>query len=203
MRLIGGQWKRSILPVADRDGLRPTPNRVRQTLFDWLGFIASHRHPLGLAGWRCLDAFAGTGALGLEAASRGALAALLVESDPRLVESLQQSCQRLGATQVSVRRGDGVAVMRQAAACSVDVIFLDPPFGSRLTEPALAAARHAVSASGCVYLEADRAFEDAELRAAGFERLRYLKAGIVSAHLLAPIPPVVVGSVHTTLAPPS
>ena len=73
VRIIGGQWKRTRLPVAQRPGLRPTPDRVRETLFNWLG--------QDLSGWHCLDAFAGTGALGLEAASRGAAAVLLVEQD--------------------------------------------------------------------------------------------------------------------------
>ena len=81
VRIIGGQWKRTRLPVADKPGLRPTPDRVRETLFNWLG--------QDLAGWRCVDAFAGTGALGLEAASRGAAEVLLVEQDPALVDQLR------------------------------------------------------------------------------------------------------------------
>src|SRR6478736_3002724 len=81
VRIIGGAWKRTPLPVADRPGLRPTPDRVRETLFNWLG--------QDLTGWRCVDAFAGTGALGLEAASRGAADVLLVEQDPDLVATLR------------------------------------------------------------------------------------------------------------------
>jgi 16S rRNA (guanine966-N2)-methyltransferase len=81
VRIIGGQWKRTRLPVADKPGLRPTPDRVRETLFNWLG--------QDLEGWRCVDAFAGTGALGLEAASRGAAQVLLVEQDPELVATLR------------------------------------------------------------------------------------------------------------------
>lgn len=87
IRIIGGQWKRTRLPVAQRPGLRPTPDRVRETLFNWLG--------QDLTGWRCLDAFAGTGALGLEAASRGAAAVQLVESDAALVAQLHTLQQRL------------------------------------------------------------------------------------------------------------
>jgi 16S rRNA (guanine966-N2)-methyltransferase len=89
--------------VAQRPGLRPTPDRVRETLFNWLG--------QDLTGWRCLDAFAGTGALGLEAASRGAAAVQLVENDAALVAQLQLQ-QRLQATAVRVQRGDGVAAMQ-------------------------------------------------------------------------------------------
>ena len=80
IRIIGGQWKRTRLKVATQPGLRPTPDRVRETLFNWLG--------QDLTGWRCLDAFAGTGALGLEAASRGAAAVRLVEQDAALVAQL-------------------------------------------------------------------------------------------------------------------
>src|SRR5258706_13162008 len=92
VRIIGGQWKRSKLPVADAPGLRPTPDRVRETLFNWLGN--------DLSGWRCLDAFAGSGALGFEAASRGAAAVLLIERDPRLARCLRESQQRLNATAI-------------------------------------------------------------------------------------------------------
>src|SRR5881394_3860722 len=88
VRIIGGQWKRSKLPVADSPGLRPTPDRVRETLFNWLG--------QDLSGWRCLDAFAGSGALGFEAASRGAAEVVMVERDPVLVASLTATRQRLG-----------------------------------------------------------------------------------------------------------
>ncbi|MGL6205902.1 MAG: RsmD family RNA methyltransferase, partial [Giesbergeria sp.] len=87
IRIIGGQWKRTRLPVPQRPGLRPTPDRVRETLFNWLG--------QDVTGWRCLDAFAGTGALGLEAASRGAASVLLVEQDGELLARLQQHVLRL------------------------------------------------------------------------------------------------------------
>ena len=92
IRIIGGQWKRTRLPVPQRPGLRPTPDRVRETLFNWLG--------QDLTGWRCLDAFAGTGALGLEAASRGAASVVLVEQDGELLARLQQHVQRLQARSV-------------------------------------------------------------------------------------------------------
>src|SRR6476620_6956461 len=98
VRIIGGQWKRSKLPVADLPGLRPTPDRVRETLFNWLG--------QDLSGWRCLDAFAGSGALGFAAASRGAAEVLLVEREPALVRSLRESQRRLGAGGLRVEAGD-------------------------------------------------------------------------------------------------
>lgn len=176
IRIIGGQWKRTRLPVAQRPGLRPTPDRVRETLFNWLG--------QDLTGWRCLDAFAGTGALGLEAASRGAAAVQLVESDPGLVIQLHTLQQRLKATAVRVQRGDGIAALKQAAPASVDLVLIDPPFDSELFDPALQAAARAVSSVGFIYLEAPRQWTEEQLAASGLVLYRHLKAGAVHAHLL-------------------
>ena len=181
IRIIGGAWKRTRLPVAQRPGLRPTPDRVRETLFNWLG--------QDLSGWRCLDAFAGTGALGLEAASRGAAQVLLVESDAALAASLETLRQRLQAGAVRVQRGDGLAALQQAAPASLDLVLLDPPFGNGdLFGKALQAAARAVAADGHVYLEAPRAWADEELAASGLAVHRYLKAGAVHAHLLRRVP---------------
>ena len=176
IRIIGGAWKRTRLPVAQRPGLRPTPDRVRETLFNWLG--------QDLSGWRCLDAFAGTGALGSEAASRGAASVQLVESDAALVAQLHTLQQRLQATAMRVQRGDGVAALKQAAPASLDLVLLDPPFDSDFFTPALQAAAQAVAADGFVYLEAPRAWNDEELAAWGLAVYRHLKAGAVHAHLL-------------------
>ena len=176
IRIIGGQWKRTRLPVAQRPGLRPTPDRVRETLFNWLG--------QDLNGWRCLDAFAGTGALGLEAASRGAASVQLVESDAALVAQLQVLQAKLQASAVRVQRGDGVAALKQAAPASVDLVLLDPPFDGDLFAPALQAAAKAVAAEGFIYLEAPRAWTDEELAPSGLVLYRHLKAGAVHAHLL-------------------
>ncbi|MBO9677441.1 MAG: 16S rRNA (guanine(966)-N(2))-methyltransferase RsmD [Acidovorax sp.] len=177
VRIIGGLWKRTRLPVAQRPGLRPTPDRVRETLFNWLG--------QDLTGWRCLDAFAGTGALGLEAASRGAEAVLLVEQDAALAAQLQTLQQRLQAGAVRVQRGDGIAALRQAAPGSLHLVLLDPPFGGAdLFAPALRAAAQAVAADGFVYLEAPAAWDEAALAECGLQPYRHLKAGAVHAHLL-------------------
>ena len=181
IRIIGGAWKRTRLPVAQRPGLRPTPDRVRETLFNWLG--------QDLSGWRCLDAFAGTGALGFEAASRGAASVQLVESDAALVAQLHTLQQRLQATAMRVQRGDGVAALKQAAPASLDLVLLDPPFGNGdLFGKALQAAARAVAADGHVYLEAPRAWADEELAASGLAVHRHLKAGAVHAHLLRRVP---------------
>jgi 16S rRNA (guanine966-N2)-methyltransferase len=176
VRIIGGQWKRSKLPVADAPGLRPTPDRVRETLFNWL--------PHDLAGWRCLDAFAGSGALGFEAASRGASAVLLIERDPRLARRLRESQQRLNATAIQVEAADAFAWMRRADAQSFELVFVDPPFDAGLFEPALAAAARLLVPGGFAYLEADRAFDDAGVAPLQLRVHRHGRAGNVHFHLL-------------------
>ncbi len=175
VRIVGGQWKRTRLPVADKPGLRPTPDRVRETLFNWLG--------QDLSGWHCLDAFAGTGALGLEAASRGAARVLLVEQDPELAATLRNLKEQLSADTVEVRRGDALAVLAEMAGAGLDLVLLDPPFESGLFESALAAAVPALAPSGLVYLEAPAAWTDAQAAGVGLELRRHLKAGAVHAHL--------------------
>lgn len=146
VRIIGGQWRRSLLPVADRPGLRPTPDRVRETLFNWLG--------QDLSGWRVLDAFAGSGALGFEAASRGAAEVMLIERDPELVKLLNASRERLKAGhQIRVLRSEAVSWMRAANPAAFELVLLDPPFDAGLTQPALEAAARLVVPGGYVYLE--------------------------------------------------
>ena len=176
VRIIGGQWKRSKLPVADAPGLRPTPDRVRETLFNWL--------PHDLSGWRCLDAFAGSGALGFEAASRGAAAVLLIERDSRLARSLRESQQRLNATAIRVEAADALAWMRRADAESFELVFVDPPFDAGIFEPALAAAARLVVPGGFAYLEADRVFDDAAVAPLQLRAHRHARAGNVHFHLL-------------------
>jgi 16S rRNA (guanine(966)-N(2))-methyltransferase RsmD len=179
VRIIGGQFKRSKLSVPDKPGLRPTPDRVRETLFNWLG--------QDLSGWQVVDAFAGTGALGLEAASRGARRVLMAELDPTLARAIQAAAERLHAHAVTVTRGDGLALLRQQPAASLDLVLLDPPFASELFVPALKAARSAVKPGAWVYLEAPRAWPDDECVALGYRLQRQLKAGQVWAHLLTPV----------------
>jgi 16S rRNA (guanine966-N2)-methyltransferase len=178
IRIIGGHWKRTKLKVADKPGLRPTPDRVRETLFNWLG--------QDLTGWRCIDAFAGTGALGFEAASRGALEVRMVEHDSALVDQLKRIQIQLQASAIQIVRGDGVAALRQLDAASMDVVFLDPPFDSALLDPALRAAARAVATHGFVYLEAPVQWQDTQLQAYGLALHRHLRAGAVHAHLLKP-----------------
>lgn len=176
VRIIGGQWKRTRLSVAAKPGLRPTPDRVRETLFNWLG--------QDLTGWRCADVFAGTGALGFESASRGAVEVLMLENDPDLVLQLNKVREKLQAAAVRVERSDGLVVLRRLGAGSMNVVFLDPPFDSGLFEAALPAAARAVAPQGFVYLEAPVKWTDETLAASGLSVHRYLKAGAVHAHLL-------------------
>lgn len=149
VRIVGGQWRGTRLPVADLDGLRPSADRVRETLFNWL--------MPALPDARVLDAFAGSGALGLEAVSRGAARATLVERDAGLATSLRATCTRLqGGEAVELVQGDALAWMRRAAdeGRAYDIAFLDPPFSLDLWAPALDAVLPLMAAEGWLYVEA-------------------------------------------------
>jgi 16S rRNA (guanine(966)-N(2))-methyltransferase RsmD len=172
VRIIGGQWKRSRLPVPDAPGLRPTSDRIRETLFNWLGQT--------LTGWRVLDAFAGSGALGFEAASRDAAEVVLVERDARLAAGLRASAQRLKASTLTVHTADALAWMRAQPPGRFDLILLDPPFAADLFDAALRAAAPLLAQGGLVYVEAPR-----EIAApAGFTPWRQGRAGAVHYQLL-------------------
>ena len=176
IRIVGGLYKRSKIAVPDKPGLRPTPDRVRETLFNWLG--------QDLSGWNCVDAFAGTGALGLEAASRGAQAVRMAEQDAELVQRLKALQLKLGASAVHIERGDGLALLKRLPPRSQQLILLDPPFQSQLFAPALEAAAQAVAEPGFIYLEAPEAWDAAVLVPLGLEVFRQGKAGAVHFHLL-------------------
>ena len=119
VRIVGGQWRSRLIDVPEATGLRPTPDRVRETLFNWLG--------QDLTGLRCLDLFAGSGALGFEAASRGAAEVVLVENLPRIYTHLQKTAAMLGAQNLRLVRGDAIKFL-QSTTERFDVIFLDPPY---------------------------------------------------------------------------
>ncbi|WP_425501542.1 16S rRNA (guanine(966)-N(2))-methyltransferase RsmD [Pseudoxanthomonas kalamensis] len=134
------------MAVADRPGLRPSSDRVRETLFNWL--------MPALPGARVLDLFAGTGALGLEAVSRGAREAVLVERDPVLAAALRDSVQRLAAQdQVAVVQADSPAWLSQRQGESFDIAFVDPPFEASLWQPALAALLPQMADEGWIHVE--------------------------------------------------
>ena len=176
VRIIGGLYKRSKIPVGSQPGLRPTPDRVRETLFNWLG--------QDLTGWRCADVFAGTGVLGFEAASRGAAQVLMCEQDAALADKLKAMQIKLKAGMVTVERGDGVNLLRRVNPGSLQLIFLDPPYESTAFEAALKAAALAVATPGFVYLESPKPWTDDELAELGLSVHRFGKAGAVHFHLL-------------------
>ena len=178
VRIIGGQWRGRKLEFPDVPGLRPTPDRVRETLFNWLA-------PM-LPGSRCLDLFAGSGALGFEAMSRGAAEVLLVERDPRVVKVLHEQAQRFGATGLQVVQAD-VQQYLGGAPQAYDIVLLDPPFGKDLLRPTLRLLAAGWLAPGArVYLEAERELRAealTELLPNGLELVRSKVAGQVGYHL--------------------
>jgi len=146
VRIVGGRWRGTRLDVPDVAGLRPTSDRGRETLFNWLQPV--------LPGARVLDLFAGTGALGLEAVSRGAANAVLVERDVTLAAALAATAARLpGGEVVSVRRGDAVSMAAALPAGSIDIAFVDPPFAADLWTQAIAALAAALAADAWLYVE--------------------------------------------------
>lgn len=149
VRIIGGKWKGRKLVFPDRPDLRPTLGRVRETLFNWLR--------ADVPGSRCLDLFAGSGALGFEAASRGAAAVTLVERDRRVARSLRDNAARLEADQISVVCDRAERLLRRAAT-SWDIVFVDPPFDAHLLPAVLdaLAAGPVLAPGGLVYVEAPR-----------------------------------------------
>lgn len=147
LRIVAGKWRSRLLPVADVDGLRPTSERVRETLFNWLG--------PGIEGRRCLDLYAGTGALGFEALSRGAAACVFVEKAPAAYRGLVEAVRLLDAAHAEIIQADALAFLAGAAPRSFDLVFLDPPFADRALDDLcrLIAAKGVLSDAGQVYLE--------------------------------------------------
>lgn len=120
LRIIGGTWRSRQLPILQAEGLRPTTDRVRETLFNWL--------QTRIAGSRCLDLFAGSGALGFEAASRGASEVQMIEQNAQVFQQLQENCQLLKAVQVKCRQANALDYLQQADTRQFDIVFLDPPY---------------------------------------------------------------------------
>ena len=149
VRVIGGQWRGRLLPVAEADGLRPTANRVREKLFNWLQF--------DIHGRSCLDLFSGSGALGIEAASRGASKVTLVEKEAMIANSLRQQVSTLAATQTEVIQADALSFIKTCEQ-QYDLIFLDPPFQHFALNEVLDAVLAAgiINSDGMIYLEAER-----------------------------------------------
>lgn len=181
VRIIGGQWKRTPLPVADVSGLRPTPDRVRETLFNWI----EHFVP-ALSNVRGLDLFAGTGALGFELASRGARHVTLIENNRQLAAQLSQTKDRLHADQIDIVPQDALAAAGRWPQASFDIIFIDPPFDSVLLAPALTAAVRLIAPEGLIYAESGAALDASVLEQHGLHMVRTARAGRVHSYLLRP-----------------
>lgn len=177
--IIGGVWKRTPLPVADATGLRPTPDRVRETLFNWIEHLVPD-----LEAVRAVDLFAGTGALGFELASRGAQRVTLIENNRQLVEHLAQTKQRLGADQIDIVAGDALSAAARWPAASFEIVFIDPPFDSSLLGAALAAAVRLLSPAGLIYAESSMPLPESLLAQHRLQLLRASRAGRVYFHLL-------------------
>ena len=171
VRIIGGLWRSRILRFPDVDGLRPTPDRVRETVFNWLG--------QDLSGRDCLDLFAGSGALGFEALSRGAASVTMVERDPRAFRALRENAALLGAPRLNLVCGDAIEFLRRASG-GFDVVFLDPPFGEQIPDRAWPLLLERLADGGLLYLESGVAFTGRP----GLETLKHGQAGAVHYHLL-------------------
>ncbi len=177
VRIIAGQWRGRKLKVPQQPGLRPTPDRVRETLFNWLAFDLPSR--------RCLDLFAGSGALGIEAASRGAATVVLVEKDRTTAQVLSQQLTNLAASQVEVIQADALSFLQQISPKPFDIVFLDPPYGQNLLAPIcdLLAQRGWLTASAYIYLEAERQLDISMVLPTGWSIIRQLTAGQVASYL--------------------
>jgi len=175
VRIVSGKWRRRQLPVLPVNQLRPTPHRVRETVFNWLGGE--------VVGAVCLDLFAGTGCLGFEAASRGASEVVMVEQNSILYRSLLSVCDQRGADEVEVVRADALSWARRQTRV-FDVVFLDPPFGSDLLMRPLYILHTTggLRPGGLLYLESSTVLTDEDLPGA-WRLKRTGKAGQVMYHL--------------------
>jgi len=171
VRIVGGEWRSRVLSFAPRPDLRPTPDRVRETLFNWLG--------QDLAGKTCLDLFAGSGALGFEAASRGAKRVVMVERDVRTFRALQENAVALDAQAVELRRADALEFLR-ADHSKYDIVFVDPPFRANYLLQVLVLLPARLTQHAVAYVEAPRP----PPLASGWQVWRHGRAGTVIYQLL-------------------
>ena len=171
VRIVGGEWRSRLLSFTPRPDLRPTPDRVRETLFNWLG--------QDLTGKTCLDLFAGSGALGFEAASRGAKRVVMIERDARAFKALQENIAMLAAQAVELQRADAPEFLR-ADRSKYDVVFIDPPFRVNLLPQVLVLLPARLTPHALVYVEAPRKQQFAP----GWQVWRHGRAGTVHYALL-------------------
>ena len=179
LRIVAGNWRSRLLDIADVPGLRPTSERVRETLFNWLAPTIS--------GSRCLDLFAGTGALGFEALSRGSTSVIFVEKSRRAARVIESNVKTLNAKGAVVENTDAMTYLSDASPASFDIIFLDPPFADELLEELcrLIDERGLLAPQGMVYLEQDKRKPEPVLPA-GWSTRRNKTAGQVRYALVEP-----------------
>ena len=191
VRIIGGLWKRTPLPVPAAEGLRPTPDRVRETVFNWIAHLLTGSQALG--NWQqlaCLDLFAGSGALGFECASRGAAQVTMIESHTPAVRQLETTKLKLQASQVEILRADALVAAQKLAAAGrrYGLIFLDPPYHKDWLPKMLPLCAALLEQDGLLYLEAEQALEIGVASMpewlSGWQLIRADHAGSVFYHLL-------------------
>ena len=171
LRIVGGEWKRRYINFQALPGLRPTPDAVRETLFNWLG--------QDLTGLACLDLFAGSGVLGFEAASRGATLVTLVERDVRAFAALRDAAAALGTDRLELVRADAVKFLSRTTR-RYDLLFLDPPYRQGWIERVAPKLTGVLTADARIYVEAEHFIE----RVGSWETVRSGRAGQVCYHLL-------------------
>lgn len=182
IRIIGGQWKRTPLTVLNALNLRPTPDRVRETIFNWLHFLFNQsweqRH--------CLDVFAGSGALGFEAASRGATRIIMVDNNPSLINQLNVTKQKLQAQQITLLKQDALSTLRtfNQQKQQFDLIFLDPPYDANLLPTLVPLCLPLIKEQGLLYIESGTPLEAMAPWLNQWEILREGKAGMVHHYIL-------------------
>lgn len=176
VRIIAGQWRGRHLNFPAVAGLRPTPGVVRETLFNWLR--------AEVVGSRCLDLFAGSGALGFEAASRGAARVIEVEANPKVAQALKRNIAMLEALQMEVITADVERFLRRSPEAPFDQVFLDPPFGEGWVGPCCEALElgNWLTPGARIYVEAERALQTPPVPST-WERLRHKQVGDVGCHL--------------------
>jgi 16S rRNA (guanine966-N2)-methyltransferase len=173
VRIVGGAWRSRRVAFPDAPDLRPTADRVRETLFNWLG--------QDLAGKRCLDLFAGSGVLGFEALSRGATQVVMVEKSRAAHRALKENAERLGAgARLRLVLGDALHFLAAPGNGTFDVVFVDPPYGSQLIDAVLARLPGALARGGSAYVESDSPVAPA----APWRVRRQGRAGAVHYHLI-------------------
>ena len=180
VRINAGEWRSRLIKFPDAEGLRPTPERVRQTVFNWLG--------QDLTGLNCLDLFSGTGVMGFEALSRGAIAVTLVEKSSPAYKALISNKQLLQADKANILHQDALQFLNQNTLI-FNIIFLDPPYNQEWLPKLLPLIAAHLHAEGLVYVEAEYALDESQLNAsAGFmadwQIVKQNKAGNVFYHLL-------------------